>query len=333
MSPPLVSVIMPVHDAALYLGAAMRSVLTQKLGNLELIVVDDASTDGSSEIARGFSDPRLRLFRSELPVNAAGARNLALAEARGAFIAFLDADDIATPRWLAHQIDFLRRTPTVGVVASRLILIDEQGRPRGSAFKKRSPHEIPATLLFENCLPLSSSTVRRSLVEPFRPEFAPAEDYELWTRLTPKGGFAVKGRPLVRYRVHGASVSARQPERMQAAVAAIHALQLDRLGFRQVPVIHAQLAAWPLDPTMGALAEAEAWLLALAAANDRRGCYGRDPFHRVLSARWFSACLDSWQLGWPVWNVYHQSPLAAPSVARRLLLLRRLLPQRLRARP
>jgi glycosyltransferase involved in cell wall biosynthesis len=330
MSAPLVSVIMPVHNAAPYLEAAIGSILGQTLADLELIAVDDASTDRSAEIARSFTDPRLRLLHSHDPLNAAGARNMAVAEARGEFVTFLDADDIAVPDRLARQVSLLRRSPAVGVAASRMTLVDERGKTGGVAFRTPPADEIPGTLLFENCLALSSVTMRRSLLEPFQPELAPAEDYDLWTRLAGKTGFAIDRRPLVRYRVHASSVSARQPDRMRDAVAAIHAAQLSELGFRDVPPIHSRIGAWPLHPTTGVVAEAEAWLLALGSSNDRRGRYAREPFRRVIAARWFAICYDSWQLGWPIWNVYHQSPLAAPTAARRLGLLRRLLPQRLR---
>ena len=137
-------------------------------------------------------------------------------------------------------------------------------------------------------------------------------------------------RPLTHYRINTAGVSAREPEQMRQAVAAIHAAQLDRLGFRETPPIHPLLAAWPLEATARQLAAAEAWLLALAAANDRRKVYPPAVFRKVIAHRWFHLCLDSWLLGWPVWSHYHRSPLAHPTPGGRMRLLRRLLPQRFR---
>jgi len=332
MKAPLVSVIMPLRNAASFVEDAIRSVLAQTESDLELIVVDDASSDGSGDLVRAFSDGRLRLLRGESPLNAAGARNLALAEARGEFVAFLDADDFAERDRLERQIRFLRQIPGVAVVASEVTLMDEKGARLGKAFPSRRADEIPATLLFENCLALSSVMAWRADLLPFRPEFAPAEDYDLWMRLAHAGGFAILPKALTHYRMHGGSVSASQPEKMRAAVARIHAAQLAVLGFREAPPIHCLFAAWPLDAGAAQLAEAEAWLLALGSANERHGAYARAPFQRVLAARWFSICLDSWLLGWPVWSVYHRSPLAVPTFRRRAHLLRRLLPQRLRQR-
>jgi hypothetical protein len=173
---------------------------------------------------------------------------------------------------------------------------------------------------------------RRTALVPFRPELAPAEDYDLWVRLVANAEIAFSPYPLTRYRMNASGVSARQPERMREAVAAIHATQLERLGFRETPPIHALLAAWPLEPTTQQLAQAEAWLLALRSANESRSIYPPPVFRRVLAARWFHLCLDSWLLGWNVWHAYHDSNLAAPTLPRRARLLRRLLPQRLRRR-
>src|SRR5262245_6254726 len=104
MNTPRVSVIMPVHNAARYVSDAIRSVLAQTMCDFELLIVDDASTDASAEIIATFDDSRIIPLRSERPLNAAGARNLALEKARGESIAFLDADDIAAPRRLEIQL-------------------------------------------------------------------------------------------------------------------------------------------------------------------------------------------------------------------------------------
>jgi len=79
MSTPLISVVMPVHNAAPFVGEAIRSVLAQTVGDFELILIDDASTDDSATVIAEFRDPRIRCRRSDVSLNAAGARNIALA--------------------------------------------------------------------------------------------------------------------------------------------------------------------------------------------------------------------------------------------------------------
>ncbi|MDR3404559.1 MAG: glycosyltransferase [Chthoniobacter sp.] len=327
MTAPLVSVIMPVHNAAPFLGEAIRSVLAQTVGDFEFILVDDASTDASAGIITSFHDPRIRCRRSDTPLNAAGARNLALAEAGGEFVAFLDADDLARRDRFEIQLKVLRERPETSVAGSLVDSIDEKGNGCGRGFvKELPPEEIAPTLLFENCLALSSVMARRAALDAFRPEFAPAEDYDLWVRLAAKSNLFIIPLRLTRYRTHAAGVSTREPDRMRAAVAAIHAAQLERLGVEPSPV-HAQLSAWPLHPTMDQLAAAEQWLCRLGEANDRAALFPCAVFRRVLARRWFNICLDSWLLGWPVWRVFHRSCLAAPTFLQSLQLLRRVGPR------
>lgn len=327
MSAPLISVIMPVHNAASYVGEAVRSVLAQTVRDFELVLVNDASTDRSAEVIADIHDDRLRCRHSDIPLNAAGARNLALAEARGEFVAFLDADDLTRPDRFAIQLDVLRSQPEVSVVGSLIEAIDENGKSSGNGFvRSLSTEDIPATLLFENCLALSSIMARRAVLSPFRPDLAPAEDYDLWSRLAAAARFSIIPEPLTSYRMHPAGVSFRQAEEMRRAVDRVQSEQLALLGLESSPV-HAQLAAWPLHPTWDELTAAEAWLRRLIEANDRALIYSRDVFRRVLCGRWFQICLDSWTLGWPVWRMFHRSSLAAPTLRQSLLLFRRLAPR------
>jgi glycosyltransferase involved in cell wall biosynthesis len=319
-----------MRNAAPFVGAAIRSLLAQTLEDFELLVVDAASTDGSADVVSAVDDPRIHYRRSEVPLNAANARNSALNEARGEFIAFLDADDFAEPTRLEVQIAALRAQPDKGLAASLITTVDEAGTPQGLGFVRPRPSkEIPAVLLFENCLALSSVTARRMVLVPFRAELDLAEDYDLWARLAPATKFLIVPQALTRYRRHGDGTSARKAEAMRTSVAAIQAAQLARLKMEPAP-IHSLLSDWPLDPAPDQLGEAEDWLRRLVEANERFAVYPRPVFRTVVAARWYRTCLDSWQLGWPVWRTFHRSPLAAPTIAQRAHLLRRLAPSLLR---
>ncbi|HSI11613.1 MAG TPA: glycosyltransferase, partial [Chthoniobacter sp.] len=273
MSAPLISVIMPVHNAVRYVAEAIGSVLAQSVRDFELIVVDDASTDGSGEVLAGFRDERIRLRRSDVLLNAAGARNLALAEASGEFVAFLDADDVACQDRFAIQLDLLRSQPELGVVGTLVESIDANGKSRGDGFvRPLSAEDIPVTLLFENCLALSSIMARRAALSAFRADLAPAEDYDLWARLAVATKFTIIPEQLTSYRTHPGGVSFRQAEQMRMAVHRVQTEQLARLGLESAP-IHSRLAAWPLHPTWDELNAAEAWLCRLIEANARAFIY------------------------------------------------------------
>ena len=120
---PLVSIVVPAHDAAATLGYALESLLQQSYRSVEILVGDDASSDGTLEIMRRYAgDPRVRLFRSEQNQGAYNLRNALLARARGAFVTFHDADDLALPSRVERQVAQLRRAGVVGCVTNHLRL-------------------------------------------------------------------------------------------------------------------------------------------------------------------------------------------------------------------
>ena len=119
---PLVSIVIPVFDAARTVGEAVASVLTQTLGAVEVIVVDDGSTDGSAEVVRRVVDPRVRVA-AEPHRGAAAARNAGVARARGSLLAFLDADDRWDRRKLERQCSVLRAEPSVDMVFGHAVSV------------------------------------------------------------------------------------------------------------------------------------------------------------------------------------------------------------------
>ena len=106
MNNPLVSVVMPVYNREMYVGAAIESILGQTFTDFELIIVDDGSTDQSVAIIQGYRDPRIRLIRFSQNKGVSAARNVGNHEARGEFIAVMDSDDIALPKRLEKQLAF-----------------------------------------------------------------------------------------------------------------------------------------------------------------------------------------------------------------------------------
>jgi glycosyltransferase involved in cell wall biosynthesis len=124
-----VSVLMPVYGAERFVAAAVRSVLAQTYEAFELLIVDDASPDGSIERCERFDDPRIRILRHGENRGLAAARNTAIRHARGAYLALLDADDAWLPTKLERHVAHLEARPRVGVSFSRSAFIEEGGQP------------------------------------------------------------------------------------------------------------------------------------------------------------------------------------------------------------
>lgn len=211
---PLVSVLMPVYNAARHLREAVMSVLGQSFSKLELVVVDDGSVDQSSGILHEFArrDSRVRIL-SGAHAGLVSALNRGLEAARGRWIARMDADDICTPDRLEAQLAFLRARPEVAVLASYAWYIGDSGRPLGV-------HRVGPTTVEEfrrvrargELLRLIHPTVvmARDVVLDaggYDARFLHVEDLELFDRLANRGHVLLAmPRPTLYYRIHRQSV-------------------------------------------------------------------------------------------------------------------------------
>ena len=180
----LVSVIIPTYNRSQFLAEAITSVLDQSYKNLELIVVDDGSTDQTSQIVQEFKDKRIRYFYQENK-GVSAARNLGFKQARGELIAFLDSDDLWLKHKLEKQVHFLLEG-NFWVVQCK-----EQWIRKGKRVNPCFKHLMPAGWFWEKALRLfligpSCVLLRREVFEEigsFDTHYLACEDYELWLRL------------------------------------------------------------------------------------------------------------------------------------------------------
>src|SRR4030043_1301683 len=133
MKKPLISILVPVHNSASNLEECIRSIKRQSLRNIEIIAIDDSSSDKSYSILRKLKtkEKRLRIYRNVKRYGIAVTMNRLLSKAKGDFLAFADTDDIFTKNKLKHQLDFLIKNPQIAAVGTQCIFIDEKGRKIG----------------------------------------------------------------------------------------------------------------------------------------------------------------------------------------------------------
>lgn len=216
MASPSVSVVLPVRDGERFLRDAIESVLTQTLSDLELIVVDDGSEDGTSRVLAGVADPRLRLL-SRSREGLVPALRAGIAEARADYVARMDADDVSEPERLRRQIEVLERRPRVGMVATWTIVIDGHGRELRREVLPAEHVDLARRLLLRNPFQHGSVLLRRDALAAaggYRADYGANEDYDLWRRLARSWELACVPDTLYRYRVHSRAVTHTDPKRV-----------------------------------------------------------------------------------------------------------------------
>ena len=202
---PAVSVIIPVHNCERFVLEAIESILGQTLQGLELILVDDGSTDRSSAIIDDCAakDPRVRVIRHEQAQGRGAARNAGIAAARGDLMVFSDADDTSASERLERQKKYLDAHPDVGFVASPRLATDLDGNPIGIMRIPAKASELPERMLsychIGHCAAMYRADSLRA-IGGYREGFAAAQDYDMLLRLMETAKAGVLNIPVYRYR-------------------------------------------------------------------------------------------------------------------------------------
>ena len=215
--PPVVSVIMNCRNSAAYLREAIESVFAQTFSSWEIIFWDNASTDNSPNIAQSFTDARMRYFRADEPTPLGEARNLAIAKARGRYIAFLDCDDLWAVTKLEKQVALLEKNPRTGLVCTDTMIFSGRSFASGAQgtirrmFSIAAPHRGMAfrELIAAGWIAMSAAVIRRAaldgLTEWFDPSFNVAEEADLFYRIAHDWELDYVRETLTGWRVHGAN--------------------------------------------------------------------------------------------------------------------------------
>lgn len=214
---PLVSILIPTFNRVDYLGQAIDSALAQTYKNIEIIVHDDASTDDTSALLKKYSDPRLRLIRTEDNHGMLGGWNYIVKQARGKYLKFLASDDLLDPTCVGELVDAALQNPRAAIITCQRKFIDEKGR----VVKKMgfAGHSVVVdglehakwilTTLRENKIGEPTAVMYpRSLVVKageYDQTFSQFADFEYWIRLLQFGELVYVHKPLCSFRTHAGS--------------------------------------------------------------------------------------------------------------------------------
>ena len=198
--------VMPAYNAEDYVSFAIASILGQSFTDFELIVVDDGSTDSTAAIVANFDDTRIRYAQTRGRTGPGGARNVGLGLARGTYVAFLDADDLAYPKRLATQYAYMEAQPKTALLGAGCDVIDSAGTVLATFTEPSGTASVRLRMLFDNVISTSLAFARRDVLldaGPFDGSFTVGEDHELWGRIASRFPIARLPGVLGAYREHG----------------------------------------------------------------------------------------------------------------------------------
>jgi glycosyltransferase involved in cell wall biosynthesis len=205
---PRVSVIIPSHNHAHYLGEALDSVLAQRYPSLEVLVVDDGSTDDTVCVVNRY--PAVQ-YLAQSNQGLAAARNRGMSASRGEYLVFLDADDRLLPRAIMAGLECLARWPRCAFVSGRHVRITGTGEPKSSQYRPHPARDHYLALLRRNYVGMHATVMyrRAPLVESggFDVTLAACEDYDMYLRIARDHPVATHEEPVAEYRIHGANMS------------------------------------------------------------------------------------------------------------------------------
>jgi glycosyltransferase involved in cell wall biosynthesis len=243
---PVVSVVLPVYNAQPYLKESIESILNQTFTNFEFIIINDGSTDNSLSIIQTYADIDNRIILiSRENKGLVASLNEGIQIAKTELIARMDADDIALPTRLEKQLQYLNDNEGVICLGSQTIIIDSNSLELTIQAQPTEHDEILKILLKGHCSLTHPSVIykkeRFNKVGGYNIELYPAEDYDLWLRLSEVGTIANLGEPFIKYRILNTSVSATN---LLAQQKCVKKALMNACKRRNIPYIEPDLKNW-----------------------------------------------------------------------------------------
>ena len=321
MKPPELSIIMPVYNSVKYVAEAVNSLLSQSFTNFELIIINDASTDGSDNILKNFRDSRIKLLNNNQNRGIVYSRNRGLAEARGKFIAQFDSDDVAMPDKFEKQMNFLKKNPGYGMVGSWVRMIDGDGKLMKEKWKlPAKPELIPAIMLFRNYFVQSTIVVRREAIPKggYKTGYDVVEDYQMWIDIAKNYKTWNLPEYLVNYRVHGTSATNSNTEHLNKQYRLIFNDLFQELNIdMSAEKFETHLTIKRNDPieSVTALRRIEKHLNLLILQNQKTKVYDEKELAKAVLNRWVKCCYRARTTGLKAAGIFLSSPVTLKLLA------------------
>jgi len=292
-------------------------MLCQSFKDFELLIVDDGSTDGSSTVVQSFSDSRIRVLENSTRLKLSGALNRGIEEAKGKYIARMDADDISLPHRLQKQVDFLDNHPAVVMCGTAIEIFGEKEQTRIDIYPAAA-EQINTYMLFDCPFCHPSVMIRREIFDKkglrYNGNFYPTEDYELWARVAASFPTANLSDVLLRYRVHGESMTGADWNEMDRQATRIIRNLLNTWGVQFTEnelQMHRNIGRGRSCrlKNENELDNAGVWLHKLITVNNEKTVYDKLALAETISLIWYRLCVNNTFFGLNVFKKYISSSL------------------------
>jgi glycosyltransferase involved in cell wall biosynthesis len=286
---PEISVILPVYNAESYIGDALASLLNQTFTDIEILVLNDGSADNSEQVILGFKDKRIRYISSKENKGLIYQLNLGVKEARGKYIARLDADDVSLPERLAVQYQFMQQNPEIVLCGSFASII---GVENGFIQYSTDDADIRLELLQHNPFVHSTVIYRKDVMDKhnlqFDEQFKHAEDYHMWVLLSQIGRLSNIPNCLVKCRMHVNQVSKIFEDVLKKHANVIRCLQASYLIKSPLSSEEEQNHLSFLFPSdyIPSVRQVYLWKNRLLVENKKMGLYTNDKFKIWLESKY-----------------------------------------------
>lgn len=283
---------MAAYNASKYIEVAVKSILNQTYQDFELLIVNDGSTDDTSEILESFKDERIRIINNLENKGLTYTRNIALQEARGQFIAIMDSDDISYPNRLAIQIDAFKDKPDLALYGGQAKMIDENQKEIG--FIKESetnPNLLKVKLLFHNTFVHSSVMIRTSVFREFGGYQEPfAEDYDLFLRIAQKYAVGNSSEFVIAYRWHGSNISRTEGEKIVKQLLPIKEKLLKKIGLKST-ISQQKILTNPYIWDDVSIYEYQELFRSLLSYNKKEKAFNEQILEGIIFDKWYNALI------------------------------------------
>lgn len=240
---PKISVLMPVFNCRQYIEESVNSIINQTFTDFEFLIIDDCSTDGTFEYLQSLSDPRINLIRKTQNSGHTISLNMGLELAKGEYIARMDGDDVSLPERLTKQVDFLETHPEIGVLGTRVQIMDAFGNISHTLQFPTQHGVLRWSLCFYNPIVHPSVIMRREIIERaggYNPDMKHAEDYDLWRRLSGLTRLSNLQDVLFCLRKHDANVSILNPPEERRFSVQVSRQMISHILNEDVPAVTVQ---------------------------------------------------------------------------------------------